>query len=98
MASVEQHEQAETNGGSAHTIPVENPATGELVGTIPDTMPPVGWVGTIPRFTARFGLGPSAPPHRGPFRCRARFLGGGDLLRSRPLVEPVELRLGIIDA
>jgi acyl-CoA reductase-like NAD-dependent aldehyde dehydrogenase len=35
MASVEQHEQAETNGGSAHTIPVENPATGELVGTIP---------------------------------------------------------------
>jgi acyl-CoA reductase-like NAD-dependent aldehyde dehydrogenase len=35
MASVEQPEQAETNGGSAHTIPVENPATGELVGTIP---------------------------------------------------------------
>src|ERR1700736_1005961 len=35
MASVEQHDQAETNGGSAHTIPVENPATGELISTIP---------------------------------------------------------------
>jgi acyl-CoA reductase-like NAD-dependent aldehyde dehydrogenase len=35
MASVEQHEQAETNGGSTPTIPVENPATGELIGTIP---------------------------------------------------------------
>ena len=35
MASVEQHEQAETNGGSQATIPVENPATGELIGTIP---------------------------------------------------------------
>ncbi|MGB9183870.1 MAG: aldehyde dehydrogenase family protein [Solirubrobacteraceae bacterium] len=35
MASVEQHERAETNGGSTRTIPVENPATGQLVGTIP---------------------------------------------------------------
>jgi acyl-CoA reductase-like NAD-dependent aldehyde dehydrogenase len=35
MASVEQHEQAETNGGAPATIPVENPATGELISTIP---------------------------------------------------------------
>ncbi len=35
MASVEQHEQAETNGASSSTIGVENPATGELISTIP---------------------------------------------------------------
>jgi acyl-CoA reductase-like NAD-dependent aldehyde dehydrogenase len=36
MASVDQRTPAETNGGSAaHTIPVENPATGELITTIP---------------------------------------------------------------
>jgi acyl-CoA reductase-like NAD-dependent aldehyde dehydrogenase len=34
MASVQEHE-AETNGAPAHTIPVENPATGELITTIP---------------------------------------------------------------
>jgi acyl-CoA reductase-like NAD-dependent aldehyde dehydrogenase len=34
MASVQEHE-AETNGATAHTIPVENPATGELITTIP---------------------------------------------------------------
>jgi acyl-CoA reductase-like NAD-dependent aldehyde dehydrogenase len=33
MASVQEHE-AETNGASAHTIGVENPATGELITTI----------------------------------------------------------------
>ena len=36
MASVEQQAPVETNGGSAaNTIPVENPATGELITTIP---------------------------------------------------------------
>ena len=35
MASVEQHDQADTNGGATATIPVENPATGELISTIP---------------------------------------------------------------
>ncbi len=34
MASVQEHE-TETNGATAHTIPVENPATGELITTIP---------------------------------------------------------------
>jgi acyl-CoA reductase-like NAD-dependent aldehyde dehydrogenase len=34
MASVQEHE-ADTNGASANTIPVENPATGELITTIP---------------------------------------------------------------
>ncbi|HEX8977064.1 MAG TPA: aldehyde dehydrogenase family protein [Solirubrobacteraceae bacterium] len=34
MASIQEHE-SETNGASAHTIPVENPATGELIATIP---------------------------------------------------------------
>ncbi|MDQ6696434.1 MAG: aldehyde dehydrogenase family protein [Actinomycetota bacterium] len=33
--SATQHEQAETNGASARTIAVENPATGELISTIP---------------------------------------------------------------
>jgi acyl-CoA reductase-like NAD-dependent aldehyde dehydrogenase len=33
MASVQEHE-ADTNGTAAHTIPVENPATGELITTI----------------------------------------------------------------
>jgi acyl-CoA reductase-like NAD-dependent aldehyde dehydrogenase len=33
--SATQHEQAETNGSSARTIGVENPATGELITTIP---------------------------------------------------------------
>jgi acyl-CoA reductase-like NAD-dependent aldehyde dehydrogenase len=35
MASVDERSPAETNGTSAHTIPVENPATGELITTIP---------------------------------------------------------------
>jgi acyl-CoA reductase-like NAD-dependent aldehyde dehydrogenase len=36
MSSVEQRTAAETNGGSqAQAIPVENPATGEVIGTIP---------------------------------------------------------------
>ena len=35
MASVEQQTPAETNGASAPTIAVENPATGELITTIP---------------------------------------------------------------
>jgi acyl-CoA reductase-like NAD-dependent aldehyde dehydrogenase len=35
MASVQQHETAETNGATVNTIPVENPATGELITTIP---------------------------------------------------------------
>ncbi|MDX6527558.1 MAG: hypothetical protein QOI43_3069, partial [Gaiellales bacterium] len=35
MASVEQRTPAETNGASAQTIGVENPATGELITTIP---------------------------------------------------------------
>jgi acyl-CoA reductase-like NAD-dependent aldehyde dehydrogenase len=34
MARVQEHE-ADTNGASANTIPVENPATGELITTIP---------------------------------------------------------------
>jgi acyl-CoA reductase-like NAD-dependent aldehyde dehydrogenase len=34
MASVQEHE-ADTNGATANTIPVENPATGELITTIP---------------------------------------------------------------
>ena len=33
--SATQHEQAETNGSAARTIGVENPATGELITTIP---------------------------------------------------------------
>jgi acyl-CoA reductase-like NAD-dependent aldehyde dehydrogenase len=36
MASVQEHE-AETNGAPAQTIPVENPATGELITTVPIT-------------------------------------------------------------
>ncbi|MEA2198420.1 MAG: hypothetical protein QOJ25_2471 [Solirubrobacteraceae bacterium] len=37
MASVEQHERAETNGSAtADGIPVENPATGELITTVPN--------------------------------------------------------------
>ena len=35
MASVEQTTPAETNGAAAHTIAVENPATGELITTVP---------------------------------------------------------------
>src|ERR1700753_547985 len=35
MASVEQTTTAETNGAAAHTIAVENPATGELITTVP---------------------------------------------------------------
>jgi acyl-CoA reductase-like NAD-dependent aldehyde dehydrogenase len=35
MASVEQQSSVQANGGSAATIPVENPATGELIATIP---------------------------------------------------------------
>jgi acyl-CoA reductase-like NAD-dependent aldehyde dehydrogenase len=35
MASVEQRTRAETNGAEAQTIPVENPATGELITTVP---------------------------------------------------------------
>ena len=35
MASVEQRTPAETNGSAAHTIPVDNPATGQLITTIP---------------------------------------------------------------
>ncbi len=36
MASATEHTSAGTNGGSATaTIPVENPATGELITTIP---------------------------------------------------------------
>jgi acyl-CoA reductase-like NAD-dependent aldehyde dehydrogenase len=35
MASVEQSTPAETNGAAAHTIAVENPATGELITTVP---------------------------------------------------------------
>ncbi|HUO73108.1 MAG TPA: aldehyde dehydrogenase family protein [Solirubrobacteraceae bacterium] len=36
MASVEQRAPVKTNGGSkTNTIPVENPATGELITTIP---------------------------------------------------------------
>jgi acyl-CoA reductase-like NAD-dependent aldehyde dehydrogenase len=35
MSSVQQHETAKANGASASTIPVENPATGELITTIP---------------------------------------------------------------
>jgi acyl-CoA reductase-like NAD-dependent aldehyde dehydrogenase len=35
MASVEQRTAAETNGGAPQTIPVENPATGEVVSTVP---------------------------------------------------------------
>jgi acyl-CoA reductase-like NAD-dependent aldehyde dehydrogenase len=34
MASVEQHDTADTNGASTNTIAVENPATGELIATI----------------------------------------------------------------
>jgi acyl-CoA reductase-like NAD-dependent aldehyde dehydrogenase len=38
MASVEQRTPADTNGGAAHagSIPVENPATGELITTVPN--------------------------------------------------------------
>ena len=35
MASVEQRTSADTNGSAKRTIPVENPATGELITTIP---------------------------------------------------------------
>jgi acyl-CoA reductase-like NAD-dependent aldehyde dehydrogenase len=35
MGSVKQRTPAETNGGAAQTIPVENPATGEVIGTVP---------------------------------------------------------------
>ena len=35
MASVDERTSAQTNGSTAHTIPVENPATGELITTIP---------------------------------------------------------------
>jgi acyl-CoA reductase-like NAD-dependent aldehyde dehydrogenase len=35
MASVQEHEPAETNGASTHTIPVENPSTGEMITTVP---------------------------------------------------------------
>ena len=35
MASVEERIQADVNGGASDGIPVENPATGELIGTIP---------------------------------------------------------------
>jgi acyl-CoA reductase-like NAD-dependent aldehyde dehydrogenase len=35
MASAQQQETAKTNGGPTNTIPVENPATGELISTIP---------------------------------------------------------------
>jgi acyl-CoA reductase-like NAD-dependent aldehyde dehydrogenase len=35
MASAQQQETAKTNGGPSNTIPVENPATGELITTIP---------------------------------------------------------------
>jgi acyl-CoA reductase-like NAD-dependent aldehyde dehydrogenase len=35
MASVEQRAPAETNGGATQTIPVENPATGDIAGTVP---------------------------------------------------------------
>src|ERR1700742_3669693 len=35
MASVEQTTPADTNGAAAHTIAVENPATGELITTVP---------------------------------------------------------------
>jgi acyl-CoA reductase-like NAD-dependent aldehyde dehydrogenase len=35
MASVKQPTAAETNGGAVQTIPVENPATGDVIGTIP---------------------------------------------------------------
>ncbi len=35
MASVEQRTSAETNGGSGATIGVENPATGEMITTVP---------------------------------------------------------------
>jgi acyl-CoA reductase-like NAD-dependent aldehyde dehydrogenase len=35
MASTQQQETAKTNGGPTNTIPVENPATGELISTIP---------------------------------------------------------------
>jgi acyl-CoA reductase-like NAD-dependent aldehyde dehydrogenase len=34
MASVEQRTPAQTNGGAAQTIPVENPATGAVAGTV----------------------------------------------------------------
>src|ERR1700733_1825202 len=34
MASVEQRTPAQANGGAAQTIPVENPATGQVAGTI----------------------------------------------------------------
>ncbi len=37
MASVQEHDPADTNGASAQTIPVENPATGELITTVPVT-------------------------------------------------------------
>jgi acyl-CoA reductase-like NAD-dependent aldehyde dehydrogenase len=37
MASVQEHDSAETNGASAQTIAVENPATGELITTVPVT-------------------------------------------------------------
>ncbi|MDQ6836690.1 MAG: aldehyde dehydrogenase family protein [Actinomycetota bacterium] len=35
MASVQEHDPADTNGAGAKTIAVENPATGELITTIP---------------------------------------------------------------
>ena len=35
MASVDQTTAAETNGAAAHTIAVENPATGQLITTVP---------------------------------------------------------------
>jgi acyl-CoA reductase-like NAD-dependent aldehyde dehydrogenase len=35
MASVDQTTTAETNGAAAHTIAVENPATGQLITTVP---------------------------------------------------------------
>ncbi|MEO6858811.1 MAG: aldehyde dehydrogenase family protein [Solirubrobacteraceae bacterium] len=34
MASVQEHDPADTHGASAQTIPVENPATGELITTV----------------------------------------------------------------
>jgi acyl-CoA reductase-like NAD-dependent aldehyde dehydrogenase len=39
MASVEQTAPGETNGSSAATIPVENPATGEIITTVPSLGP-----------------------------------------------------------
>ena len=41
MATVEQTPTVSVNGSGADGIPVENPATGEIIRTVPNTSPDV---------------------------------------------------------